>query len=182
MAKAVETSCQDGALNGLAWCIGSIPLKPLKAATAQDFGVAYALNVTGAAMLIKAAAPALAKGNGAVVLFSSIAASQGFANHAIIGAAKAAVEGLTRSLAAELAPAVRVNCIAPSLTRTPLASPFTANDAVAKAVAAMHPIPRLGEAGDLAAMAAFLLSDDASWMTGQVIGIDGGRSVLRVKG
>lgn len=182
MARAVEIAALDGALHGLAWCIGSIPLKPLKAALAADFAAAYALNVIGAALLVKAAAPALARGNGAIVLFSSIAAGQGFVNHAVIGSAKAAVEGLTRSLAAELAPSIRVNCIAPSLTRTPLAAPFTANDAVAKAVAAMHPIPRLGEADDLAALAAFLLSDEAGWMTGQVIGVDGGRSVLRVKG
>ena len=182
ITSAVEAASHDGCLNGIAWAIGSIPLKPLKAASAADFAAAYGLNVIGAALLIKAAVPALARGNGAVVLFSSIAAGQGFANHAIIGAAKAAVEGLTRALAAELAPAIRVNCIAPSLTRTPLAARILANDAVALSIAALHPLPRLGEAGDVAALAAFLLSDEASWMTGQIIGVDGGRSTLRVKG
>ena len=96
--------------------------------------------------------------------------------------AKAAVEGLTLALAAELAPKVRVNAIAPSLTRTPLAQALTTSDSMASAIAAMHPIPRLGEAADSAALAAFLLSDKAGWITGQVIGVDGGRSMLRPKG
>lgn len=182
IADAVEASTQDGLLSGAVWAIGSIPLKPLKSVTAADFASAYALNVVGAAMMAKAAAPALAKGQGSIVLFSSIAAGQGFANHAVIGSAKAAVEGLARSLAAELAPNVRVNCIAPSLTRTPLASALTSNEAMAKGIAAMHPIQRLGEADDIAALAEFLLTGGSSWMTGQVIGVDGGRSALRVKG
>jgi NAD(P)-dependent dehydrogenase (short-subunit alcohol dehydrogenase family) len=182
IAAAIAAASVDGALIGVVWAVGSIPLKPLKAASAQDFAAAYALNVIGAAMLVKAGAAALAKGAGSVVLFSSIAAGQGFANHAIIGSAKAAVEGLARSLAAELAPAIRVNCIAPSLTKTPLAAALTANEPMAKAIAAMHPLPRLGEADDIAALAAFLLSDESSWMTGQIIGVDGGRSTLRVKG
>ena len=181
-AAVVAATAGDGALHGAVWAIGSMPLKPLRSATAADFAAAYALNVTGAAMMAKAAAPALARGQGALVFFSSIAAGQGFANHAVIGSAKAAVEGLTRALAAELAPAVRVNCIAPSLTQTPLAAQLTTNDAMARAIAAMHPLPRLGEADDIAALAAFLLSADASWLTGQVIGVDGGRSTLRVKG
>jgi NAD(P)-dependent dehydrogenase (short-subunit alcohol dehydrogenase family) len=106
----------------------------------------------------------------------------GYANHAIIGSAKAAVEGLTVSLAAELAPDVRVNCIAPSLTDTPLARSMTANPAMAEAIAKMHPLPRLGRAEDHAALAAFLLSDAATWITGQVFGVDGGRSKVSQRG
>lgn len=92
------------------------------------------------------------------------------------------MEGLATALAAELAPKVRVNVIAPSLTRTPLAAALTSNEAMATAIAQLHPLQRLGEARDSAALAAFLLSDDASWITGQIIGVDGGRSRLRVKG
>jgi NAD(P)-dependent dehydrogenase (short-subunit alcohol dehydrogenase family) len=117
-----------------------------------------------------------------VVLFSSVAARAGFPNHLAIGAAKAAVEGMTVTLAAELAPAVRVNCIAPSLTRSRIAEPLIRNLAMAEAIAKLHPIPRLGEPEDAAALADLLLSAQAGWITGQVIGVDGGRGTLRVKG
>ena len=98
-----------------------------------------------------------------------------------MGMAKGAVEGLALSLAAELAPKVRVNVVAPSLTRTPLAEGITGNPKMAEAIAEMHPLPRLGEPEDVASVAAFLISSDAAWMTGQVIGVDGGRSTLRTK-
>ena len=117
-----------------------------------------------------------------MVLFSTVAVRQGFAAHASISMAKGAVEGLTLALAAELAPKVRVNCIAPSLTRTPLAEGLTRNDAMAKSIAEMHAIRRLGEADDSAGLAAFLLGPDAGWITGQIVGVDGGRSTLRTKG
>jgi NAD(P)-dependent dehydrogenase (short-subunit alcohol dehydrogenase family) len=136
----------------------------------------------GAAMAVQAALPALVAANGSVVLFSSVAARAGFPSHLAIGAAKAAVEGMTVALAAELAPAVRVNCIAPSLTRTGIAEPLTKNPAMAEAIAKLHPIPRLGEPEDVAAVADLLLSAQAGWITGQVIGVDGGRGTLRVKG
>jgi NAD(P)-dependent dehydrogenase (short-subunit alcohol dehydrogenase family) len=100
----------------------------------------------------------------------------------VIGTAKAAVEGMTLSLAAELAPAVRVNCIAPSLTRSRIAEPLVKNPAMAEAIAKLHPIPRLGEPDDVAALADLLLSPQAGWITGQVIGVDGGRGSLRAKG
>ena len=170
-----------GALSGLAYCVGSIVLKPLAQVTAADMADAFALNTIAPAMAVKAAAANLAAGAG-IVLFSTVAARQGFANHVAIAAAKGGVEALTLSLAAELAPRLRVNCIAPSLTRTPLAARLTGNEAMAKAIAALHPIPRLGEPEDAAALAAFLLSPQAGWMTGQVIGVDGGRAALRTKG
>ncbi len=175
-------------LAGLAFCVGSIPLKPLARATEADFLDAFRLNTVAAAMAVQAAAPALAAGGregGAppgVVLFSSIAARAGFPNHAAVAAAKAGVEGLALALAAELAPAVRVNCVAPSLTRTRIAEPLTKSPQMAEAIAKLHPIPRLGEGEDPAALADFLLSEAAGWITGQVVGVDGGRSTLRSKG
>lgn len=165
---------------GVAYCVGSIVMKPLKRASVEDFASTYALNVIGAARAVAAAEAGLRACEGSVVLFSSVAARAGFPNHTVIGAAKAAVEGLCVALAAELAP-VRVNCIAPSLTRSKMAAGMTGNDAMARALAAQHPISRLGEPADGAALAAFLLSPDAGWITGQVIGVDGGRATLRTR-
>jgi NAD(P)-dependent dehydrogenase (short-subunit alcohol dehydrogenase family) len=168
--------------SGLAYCVGSIVMKPLKRSTTSDFIETFRLNAVGAALAVAAAQDALKAGSGSVVLFSSVAARAGFPNHAVIAMAKAAVEGLAVSLAAEFAPAIRVNCVAPSLTRTAIAAPMTSNEAMAKAIAASHPIPRLGEAEDSAAMAEFLLSADSSWITGQVFAVDGGRSSVRNRG
>ena len=171
-------------LAGLVYAVGTINLKPLARLTVADFERDFRINAAGAALAVQACLPALKThdGTASVVLFSTIAAAQGFAAHASVSMAKGAVEGLVLALAAELAPKVRVNAIAPSLTRTPLAKALTASDSMAAAIAQMHPIPRLGEAADSAALAAFLLSEQAGWITGQVIGVDGGRSTLRPKG
>ncbi len=180
IAAAVAGAAPDGKLGGLVYAVGSITLKPLARTTSDDMMTAFKLNVVGATTAMRLAADALKATRGSAVLFSSIAASQGFPMHIAIGTAKAAVEGLTLSLAAELAPHVRVNAIAPSLTQTPLAASLTRSQAMADSIAALHPIPRLGTADEVAALAQFLLSADAAWMTGQIIGVDGGRSALRV--
>jgi NAD(P)-dependent dehydrogenase (short-subunit alcohol dehydrogenase family) len=177
---AVTAAVPDGRLGGLVYAVGSIPLKPLARTTAADMMMAFQLNVVGAMTAVRLATNALKAATGSVVLFSSVAASQGFPMHTTIGTAKGAVEGLTLSLAAELAPLVRVNAIAPSLTATPLAASLTGNPLMAAGIAALHPIQRLGTADEMAALAQFLLSGDAGWMTGQIIGVDGGRSTLRV--
>jgi NAD(P)-dependent dehydrogenase (short-subunit alcohol dehydrogenase family) len=172
-------------LSGLAFCVGSIVLKPASRTTEADMLDAFRLNAVAAALAVQAALPALMPRPGgqagSVVLFSSVAARTGFTNHLAIAAAKAAVEGMTVALAAELAPAIRVNCIAPSLTRSRIAEPLTKNPAMADAIAKLHPLPRLGEPEDIAAMADMLLSPAAGWITGQVIAVDGGRSTLRTK-
>lgn len=182
LAAAIRAAGGSQGIGGLAYCVGSIQLKPLAKALPVDFIEAFRLNAVGAAMAVQAAAPGLALAGGAVVLFSTVALAQGFANHAIIGAAKGAVQGLVLALAAELAPRIRVNAIAPSLMRTAMAESLTKSEPMAKAIAQLHAIPRLGEPEDAAAAAAFLLSDKASWMTGQILAVDGGRSTLRGKG
>jgi NAD(P)-dependent dehydrogenase (short-subunit alcohol dehydrogenase family) len=183
-AAAVRAAVAEAGspLAGLAFCVGSILLKPLARLTEADFAETFRLNALAPALAVQAALPALAAGKGSVVLFSSVAARRGFPNHAAIGAAKAAVEGLAVSLAAELAPGIRVNVVAPSLTKTQLSEPLTRSPQMAEAIAKQHPLQRLGEAEDAAGLADFLLSDAAGWMTGQVIGVDGGRGALAGKG
>jgi NAD(P)-dependent dehydrogenase (short-subunit alcohol dehydrogenase family) len=169
-------------LQAMVYAVGSIVLKSVRTASAADYQQAFSLNILGGALALKAAAPALKANSGAALFFSSVAVGQGFANHAVIGAAKGAVEGFVRAAAADLAPHVRVNCIAPSLTRTPLASAFTSNATTADAIAKLHALERLGTPEDIAAMAALLISPDGGWVSGQVIAVDGGRSRLRTKG
>jgi NAD(P)-dependent dehydrogenase (short-subunit alcohol dehydrogenase family) len=185
-AGALEHAIQSAgpSVDGLAYCVGSINLKPAHRTSDADVLTDFEVNALGALRAARAAFPALKAGsqpNASIVLFSTVAVGQGFASHTSVAMAKGAVEGLTRTLAAEWAPKIRVNAIAPSLTRTPLASFMTANNATAEAIANMHPLQRLGEAEEVAALAAFLLSAQAGWITGQVIGVDGGRSTLRVK-
>ena len=165
-------------VKGIAYCVGSIDLKPLKSASESDFNKCMKLNLYSAIDLIKGYQDSLKKNNGSIVLFSSVAAQRGFTNHSIIASAKAAVEGLTVSLAAEFAPNIRVNCVALSLTNSKIAQPLLKNSALAQGIAKAHPLKRIGEGKDGAALAKFLVTDESSWVTGQVIAVDGGRSKL----
>ena len=165
-------------IDGLAFCVGSIDLKPLRMVTEQDFNKCMKLNLYSAVEAIKGCQESLKKNKGSIVLFSTVAAQRGFTNHAIIASAKAAVEGLTVSLAAEFAPNIRVNCIAPSLTKSKIAEPMLKNTTIAEGIAKAHPLKRLGEGKDSAALAKFLITEDSSWVTGQIIAVDGGRSKL----
>ena len=165
-------------IKGLAYCVGSIDLKPLKMVKEQDLQKCMKLNLYSAVEIIKAYHDSLKQNKGSIVLFSTVAAQRGFTNHAIIASAKAAVEGLTVSLASEFAPDIRVNCIAPSLSYSKIAEPMLKNKPLADGIAKAHPLKRLGEGKDSAALAKFLLCEESSWMTGQIIGVDGGRSKL----
>jgi len=163
---------------GIAYCVGSIDLKPFKMVTENDFNKCMKLNLYSAVEAIKGYQESLKKNKGSVVLFSTAAVHRGFTNHSIIASAKAAVEGLAISLAAEFAPNIRVNCIAPSLTNSKIAQPMLKNTAIAEGIAKAHPLKRIGEGKDSASLAKFLLSNESSWITGQVIAVDGGRSKL----
>jgi NAD(P)-dependent dehydrogenase (short-subunit alcohol dehydrogenase family) len=165
-------------IKGIAYCVGSIDLKPLRMVTEADMNKCMKLNLYSAIETIKGYQENLKKNKGSVVLFSTVAAQRGFTNHTIIASAKAAVEGLTVTLAAEFAPNIRVNCIAPSLSKSKIAEPMLKNPAIAEGIAKAHPLKRLGEGKDSAALAKFLITEESSWITGQVIAVDGGRSKL----
>ena len=165
-------------IKGIAYCVGSIDLKPLRMVTEEDMNKCMKLNLYSAIEAIKGYQENLKKNKGSVVLFSTVAAQRGFTNHTIIASAKAAVEGLTVTLAAEFAPNIRVNCIAPSLSKSKIAEPMLKNPAIAEGIAKAHPLKRLGEGKDSAALAKFLITEESSWITGQVIAVDGGRSKL----
>ena len=165
-------------IKGVAYCVGSIDLKPLRMVTEADMNKCMKLNLYSAIETIKGFQKSLKKNKGSVVLFSTVAAQRGFTNHTIIASAKAAVEGLTVTLAAEFAPHIRVNCIAPSLSKSKIAEPMLKNPAIAEGIAKAHPLKRLGEGKDSAALAKFLITEESSWITGQIIAVDGGRSKL----
>ena len=172
----VKAEIQD--VKGIAYCVGSINLKPLKMVKEEDFQKCMKLNLYSAVEIIKAYQESLKKNKGSIILFSTVAVQRGFTNHSIIASTKAAVEGLTVSLAAEFAPNIRVNCIAPSLTNSKIAQPLLKNTIIAEGIAKAHPMKRIGEGKDAAAMAKFLLTEESSWITGQIIGVDGGRSSI----
>jgi len=165
-------------INGLAYCVGSIDLKPLKLTKKSDFMQSFNLNLVSAAEIIKSLADNLKQNKGSIVLFSTVAVKQGFPNHAIVSSAKGAVEGLTLALAAEFAPNIRVNCIAPSLTKSKISEFILKNEKMAESIAKMHPLKRVGEGSDSSSVAKFLLSEESSWITGQIFGVDGGRSTV----
>ena len=174
----IKSDTAEFDISGLAYCIGSIDLKPLKRVTESDLNQCMKLNLYSAIEAIKGFQDDLKKNHGSIVLFSSVAAQKGFTNHTIIASAKAAVEGLTVTLAAEFAPSIRVNCIAPSLTDSKISQSMLKSEVVTEALAKAHPLKRLGEGKDSASLAGFLLGEGSSWVTGQIIGVDGGRSSL----
>jgi NAD(P)-dependent dehydrogenase (short-subunit alcohol dehydrogenase family) len=176
--EKLSEEISDTEVIGIAYCVGSIDIKPFRQTQAKDFVSSYVLNLVSAADIIRAFQENLKRNSGSVVLFSTVAAKKGFGNHAIIASAKAGVEGLTVSLAAELAPHIRINCIAPSLTKSKMANFLLKNEKSAEAISKLHPLKRLGEGKDTAALASFLISEESSWITGQIIGVDGGRSSI----
>lgn len=168
-------------LDGLVYCPGTINLKPFHRISLEDFQTDLNINLLGAIRILQASFKSLKKADSAsVVLFSTVAAKLGMNFHSSIATAKAAVEGLGKSLAAEWSMhGIRVNMIAPSLTNTPLAEKLLATDDRKEASNKRHPIGRYGETKDLSEMAVFLLGENASWITGQTIGIDGGVGSLK---
>ena len=168
-------------LHGVVYCPGSIKLRPFERIPVEDFQGDFDINVLGAVRVLQATMKRLKKAGGAsVVLFSTVAADTGMSFHTSIATAKAAVEGLTRALAAEYAASnVRVNCIAPSLTNTPLAAALLNSPEKIEAGGKRHPLQRIGQPEDLAYTASFLLSDHSSFVTGQTMAVDGGMGKLK---
>lgn len=168
------------ALDGFAYCPGSINLKPFHRLSDAEFLDDFQLNVLSAVRCTRALLPKLkASPRASIVFFSTVAASQGMPFHASISAAKGALEGITRSLAAEFAPVIRVNAVAPSLTDTPLAGRLLTSEEKRKASGDRHPLRRVGNADDIATAARFLLTPDSAWVTGQILAVDGGMSSVR---
>jgi NAD(P)-dependent dehydrogenase (short-subunit alcohol dehydrogenase family) len=169
------------AIDGLVYCPGTIHLKPFHRIKPETFREDYDLQVIGAIKTIQAVLPRLKKAEASsIVLFSTIAVQTGFNFHSVVSASKGAIEGLTRALAAEFAPLIRVNCIAPSLTDTPLAKRLLSSPEKIDSNAQRHPLKRIGKVNDIAGAVAFLLDDNSGWMTGQVLKIDGGLSSIRL--
>lgn len=167
-------------IDGIAYCPGNINLKPFNRIKEDDLLNDFKLNVVGAVKVIQVALPHLKKSESpAVVFFSTVAVQTGMTFHAVTATVKAGVEGLTKSLAAEFAPKIRVNCIAPSLTDTPLAEQLLNNEKKRENSEQRHPLKKVGSTNDMAHLGAFLLSDNSSFITGQIIAADGGLSSLR---
>ena len=177
--RAVETMIQQvGSLDGVAHAIGSIILRPLHLTKVEDLQSAFDVNVKSLFQVLKAALkPMMERKAGSIVAFGSVAGQIGLSNHEAIAAAKAGVAGLIRSAAITYAPyGIRANVVAPGLVDTPLASAITRSAPARAASEAMHPLGRIGTADEVASLAQWLLGADASWVTGQVFGIDGGMS------
>ncbi|MEI8291286.1 MAG: SDR family oxidoreductase [Verrucomicrobiota bacterium] len=182
LIQSVQTS--HGRVDGVVNCAGSILLKPAHLISDQEFADTIAANLTTAFNLVRDVARLMMKqaGGGSIVLCSSVAARRGLVNHEAIAAAKAGVEGLALAAAASYARfGVRVNCVAPGLTRTGLTRSLTQNETVAKMSAALHPLGRIGEPSEVASAICWLLDAEQSWVTGQVIGIDGGLGQVQAR-
>jgi len=166
-------------IDGLVYCPGSIDLKPFKMIKPENFEEEMNLNFFGLVRSVRGVLDKLKNSDQAsLVFFSTVAVKVGMPFHTNVAAAKGAIEGFAKSLAAEYAPSFRVNVIAPSLTDTPLAEKLLSNDDKRKKMDQRHPLKRVGEPKDIANLAAFLLSENSSWITGQILGVDGGLSTI----
>ena len=174
IVKSIET--EVGAIDGVVHAVGSVFLRPLHATSLQDWRATFEINATSAFIVMREVMPLLMRRKrGSVVLFSSVATSTGLQNHESIAAAKSAVEGLVKSAAISYARyGIRVNAVAPALTRTGMSKSLWQNEAILAASVAIHPLGRLGEPADIAAAVTYFLSDEAAWTTGQILGVDGG--------
>ena len=172
-------------IHSLAYCPGSINLKSIRALSVETLREDFELNVVGAVRVVQAcikglmAAASQSQSPSGVVLFSTVAVGHGIPMHASVAASKGAIEGLTRTIAADLSPQVRVNCVAPALTNTPLAANFFSSDEKTAALGKMYPLGRTGQAEDVAALACFLMGENSGWITGQIVGVDGGMSAIK---
>ena len=179
----LDTSKLPAILDGLVYCPGSINLRPFRGLKPEAFEADLQINFISLVKVIQAVLPNLTAGEqSSIVLFSSVAVSMGMPFHTSVAAAKGAIEGFAKALAAEYAPKIRVNVIAPSLTDTPLADKFLNNESKQEKSAERHPLKRFGKPEDSAQMASFLLSDKSSWISGQIFHVDGGMSTLLVNG
>jgi len=181
LSDTLDLSILPEAIDGVVYCPGSINLLPFHRIKLDAFRADFELQVMGAIKIIQTILPHLKKSiSASIVFFSTVAVQSGFNFHTQVAASKGAIEGLTRSLAAELAPKIRVNAIAPSLTDTPLASKLLGSDEKKQANAERHPLKKIGTSENMAEVVEFLLSEKSQWMSGQVMAIDGGISTLRV--
>lgn len=179
----IDTSLLPTIIDGLVYCPGSINLRPFKGIKPEAFETDLQINFISLVKVIQSVLPnLLASEQASIVTFSSVAASMGMPFHTSVSAAKGAIEGFAKALAAEYAPKIRVNVIAPSLTDTPLADKFLNNETKQEKSAERHPLKRFGKPEDSAQMATFLLSDKSSWISGQIFHVDGGMSTLLVNG
>ncbi len=178
--EILDVSFLPDSLDGIIYCPGAINLKPFARINPNDFVEDYKLQVLGAIKMIQQCLPKLKNAeNASIVLFSTVAVQTGFNFHSIVSSSKGAIEGLTKALAAELAPKIRVNCIAPSITQTPLANAILNTPEKVEANAQRHPLKKVGTAQDIANAAVFLLTEQSAWVTGQIFHIDGGMSTLK---
>ncbi len=176
----VDKSWLPESIDGVAYCPGSINLRSFRALKPEVFREDFELNVVGAIRVLQASLAGLKKnGNSSVLLFSTVAVTQGMHAHASIAASKGAIEGLTRTLAAEFSPHTRVNCLAPALTDTPMTEKFFSDPEKAKSLGEKYPLGRTGTVADLTSAGIFLLDGESGWITGQVWGVDGGMSSVR---
>ncbi len=176
----LDTSSIPEKLDGLVYCPGSINLKPFTSFSTDDFIEDYQVSVTGAVKIIQKVLPHLKQSDQAsIVLFSTVAVQGGFNFHSLVSSSKGAIEGLTRALAAEFAPNIRVNAIAPSLTDTPLAGKLLSNDQRRGTLSDQNPMKRIASAKDIAQAAYYLLKSDSSYVTGQILHVDGGMSIIK---